>query len=74
MNNLKYRDEINKLIKRNYESSVVLLIKRNYESSAVLIKVSKRYPNLQPTQLLELEKAYYQGTTHGVKVGERETL
>lgn len=71
MNNLKYRDEINKLIKRNYESSVVLVIKKKYETSAILIKVKKRYPNLQPTQLLELEKAYYQGTTHGTKVGER---
>lgn len=71
MNNLKYRDEINKLIKRNYESSVVLVIKKKYETSAILIKVKKCYPNLQPTQLLELEKAYYHGTTHGVKVGER---
>lgn len=71
MNNLKYRDEINKLIKRNYESSVVLVIKKKYETSAILIKVKKRYPNLQPTQLLELEKAYYQGMTHGTKVGER---
>ena len=71
MNNLKYRDEINRLIKKNYESSVVLTIKKKYGTSSILIKVKNRYPNLQTTQLLELEKAYYQGTTHGVKVVER---